>query len=239
MRVPRETYELTAMFMRYWFVFLGLVITLRAFRWLVNDRRSYQMILAALPDAGLIGEVVDLNTGASFPLPREGIISGRSYADIRLKKLKYQSIAFQFVENKGVRLSGHGRNRSMLLEGEPLRRNQYALHGSRFVLPPYELRFRLFAGLDVPQRRPAELARREVHAEPMTPEEAVWPPIDVYADDYAYDYAYDPVLDATWPYAPGMDDAFTDARNYENDPLPEPRGDPEIYDGWGNTNGED
>ena len=235
MRVPQETYELTAMFMRYWFIFLMLIITFRAFRWLMNERRSYRRTLAALPDAGLIGEVVDLRTGESYPLQREGIISSRSYADIRLKMLKYQAINFQYVENKGVRMTGRGRNRGTFLEGEPLSRGQYALHGSRLVIPPYELRFRLFEGLNVPERRPAELASWDADAAAEPRAESFWPLTEPSADDYAYSDS----LDATWPFALDMRDAYTAQSNYEHAASFNSEGETESDDVWGNLNGED
>lgn len=147
-----DAYRLLAMFVRYWFVFLMCMITFRAFRWLYKERKAYQKTLKVLPDAGLIGELVDLKTGETYPLPREGCISGRRLADVSLRGYKYQRIAFELEKGKGIALTPLKRGHRPSLDGEVLHGTAYALHGSELDLGDRTLKFRLFAGLDVPSR---------------------------------------------------------------------------------------
>lgn len=154
--MQKETYELIAMFMRYWFVFLIVIITFRAVKWLMGERRAYRKTLRSLPDAGLIGELVDINTGDSYPIPREGVIGSRQSADIRLRGMKHVKVIFQLEESKGIHLHTSRRNREVFLDGYQLEGDGYALHGSLLSLPGCQLRFRLFSGLNIPLRRQEE-----------------------------------------------------------------------------------
>lgn len=150
--MSQDTYQLVAMFVRYWLVFLMGMITFRALKWLLRERREYQKKLKVLPDAGFIGELVDLKTGDSYPLPREGYISGRRLADISLRGYRHQRLAFELEKGKGVAITPLRRGHRPALDGETLRGTAYALHGSVLDLGDRVLRFRLFAGLDVPSR---------------------------------------------------------------------------------------
>ena len=183
-----ETYELIAQFLRYWFVFLMVMITFRAVRWLMNERRAYKKTLRALPDAGSIGELVDTDTGKNYPLPREGVISPGRFADIRLKKMKPQRIHFLFIEGVGVRLNTARRKNHLFLDDQMLGKEGVALHGSYLDIAPYHLRFRLFAGLDVPSRQTNAAVEEEAH---------LLQEVDPWAG-----YAYAPLEQQhTWPYA--------------------------------------
>ena len=63
-----EAYEILALLMRYVFVLIGALVLLRAYRWMRRDARNYRREMRTLPDAGLVGEIVDLRTGKSQPL---------------------------------------------------------------------------------------------------------------------------------------------------------------------------
>lgn len=195
--MTETAYELVALGMRYVFVLLILLTLLRAFLLMWGDRRDYQRTLRQLPDAGLVGEVVDLATGNSQPLPREGLIgSGRS-CDIRLPGLHRREAEFIFRRGQGMQLIALHR-RQALLDSLPLDRdNAYALHGTILELRDYRLRFRLFAGLDLPQRQaPAPVLRQalpeiEQGPEPETINQGLPPAAPP-----------DPGLEMTWQYAP-------------------------------------
>lgn len=146
-------YELVALGMRYVFLFLLILLLVRSFFLMRRENRQYKRTLRQLPDAGLVGEVVDLYTGNSYPLPREGMLgSGRS-CDVRLPALKRREIEFVFRKGLGLRLIPIHRHHGGVLDGEQLRkRDAYALHGTILDIRGMKLRFRLFAGLDVPQR---------------------------------------------------------------------------------------
>jgi hypothetical protein len=185
--MQKETFELIAMFMRYWFTFLIVIITFRAIKWLLAERRAYRKTLRSLPDAGLIGELVDMQTGHSYPLPREGVIGGGHAADIRLKHLKRIKVIFQLVESKGIKLHANCRHQSIALDGEELYSDQYALHGSRLNIGPYQLRFRLFVGLDIPIRRHQHSSEdTQVFVYPNSTDDGAYPGFN---------------LDNTWAYA--------------------------------------
>lgn len=153
-----EAYELLAMLMRYIFVIIGIVILFRAYRWMRKDARAYQREMRTLPDAGLVGEIVDMQTGESQPLPREGVIGSARDCDIRLKYpgVKRRHALFSFEEGKGVCFVP--RHRGVLMaDGQQVAGRCHALHGTQLKMGDAVMRVRLFAGLDVPH--PAQFAQ--------------------------------------------------------------------------------
>ena len=116
--MPSETYELISLGMRYWFVLLGAVIILRAARWTLHDHRAYTRTMRALPDAGLIGEIVNLETGESHPLPREGVIGSSKACDVRFVGLRKRDLEYFFRDGHGVAIVPSHRRHQVLLDGE-------------------------------------------------------------------------------------------------------------------------
>lgn len=161
-----ELYELIALGMRYWFVLLGVLIVWRAARWAMLDHRDYRRTLRALPYAGLMGEIVNLNTGEGLPLPREGLLGSGKGCDVRLSGLRKREFEFALHEGHGVQLRPCHRQHQILLDGRPLAAGEHALHGARVELPGYQLRVRLFANLDIPQ------ASRQPEDHQLEPQEA-------------------------------------------------------------------
>ena len=159
-------YELLALLMRYVFVLIGALILLRAYRWMRRDARDYRRLMRSLPDAGLVGEVVNLRTGKSQPLPREGDIGSSHECDICVRGagVMRHHVRFAFEEGKGVLVTPSRRGKT-LLAGEPLRAPRYALHGTQLQIGSVLLRMRLFAGLKVPQP-----AAYQAEYPPETPE---------------------------------------------------------------------
>ena len=211
--MARENYELLALFMRYWFVFLMLIISIRAVRLMAKERHEYKKLIDSLPDAGLIGEIVDITTGNSYPLPREGIISNKAGADIRLIYLpRSQSIHFEFVPKQGIRLSPTKRNTNALMDGIPLHERPYALHGSYIQAGNYTLRVRLFEGLDVPDSKQPSLSAID-DSEGWS--ERTW---DFAADDYLYhiqsDVHYESDYDYNYYSHPEYDYGYEDEEGY-------------------------
>lgn len=151
-RLSANAFELVSLGMRYWFVFLGLMIVLRAARWALHDHRAYMLTLRSLPDAGCIGEIVNLDTGLTQALPREGVMGSGKACDIRFKGLRRRELVYELKEDKGILLMPSHKNNQILMEGIPLSSPDYALHGSRLSFPGYSLRMRLFEGLDIPKR---------------------------------------------------------------------------------------
>ena len=146
-------YEIFALLMRYVFVALGALILLRAFLWLRKDARAYRGEIKNLPDAGLVGEMVDIYTGSRYPLPREGVLGSGHSCDIRIRggMLDRRALRFLFVDGKGLSVTAQGRQQ-VALDGQVLRGTGYALHGTQLEVGGVTLRVRLFAGLNVPRR---------------------------------------------------------------------------------------
>ena len=146
-------YEMLALFMRYVFVFLMALILLRSLWWLRKDARQFRKELKQLPDAGLVGELVDVHTGKRYPLMREGELGAGRQNDVRLKgsNVPKHALRFLFVSGKGLQVTPVSRHR-VFLDGETVRGSGYALHGTQMEIGTAVLRVRLFAGLDVPRR---------------------------------------------------------------------------------------
>lgn len=203
-----DAYELLAMLMRYVFIALGAVILFRALRQMRKDARAHKKEMKQLPDAGLIGEVVDLDTGKSQPLPREGLMGSGSGCDIRLKrrKVRRRHVLFAFVEGKGLRIKPHLGSR-VAMEGVEITAPAYALHGTQMTLGEAHIRIRLFAGLNVPN--PAAF-QRDAQSLPMDEanEEMPWSgmPLPFEQVPQAQPPVQRPVTQMTWDYAYSMEE---------------------------------
>ncbi|MBR0229606.1 MAG: FHA domain-containing protein [Clostridia bacterium] len=221
-----QAYELISMLMRYVFVLIGLTIVWRSYRWLRRDARAYRKEMRSLPDAGLVGEMVNLSTGEAQPLPREGVIGASRECDIRLKGpgVERNHARFEFEDGKGLKVIPL-RRASVLVNGAPLRGPAYALHGTQLELGGIPLRVRLFAGLNIPYpvpfaeqqaqpweenydgERPAEWDAPQ-QAEPDAEGEAY--PYTGYEnalpDNPPYDGHYTADGQMTWQYAYSLDE---------------------------------
>jgi hypothetical protein len=210
--LPNGTYELIALGARYWFVFLGAVIVWRSYSWLLSDSRARKRVLRNLPDAGTVGEIVDLDTGDAYPLPREGVLGSGHNCDIRLRGLRRRHAVFSFLDGRGVQLIPRHAG-DILIDGQPVRKGGYATHGTRVEAGGYMLRVRLFAGLNVP--RPAvytaDTAYQDVPQDTFDPRFA--PEDDTWAAQIPDDGYLPPVFtpadsqppadtQVTWQYAP-------------------------------------
>lgn len=218
-----HAYQLIALGARYLFVFLALLIVLRAGFSLLSEHRRRKKLLRNLPDAGMVGEMRDVDNDRAYPLPREGVLGGGRGCDIRLRGLKRRHVNFSFVEGKGLLLTPCHSRSEVQLNHAPIGKGGYALHGAIMHAGGYTLRIRLFAGLNVP--RAASFAD---HWQPACGE-------DLYAPDpYGLTQVTEPPLHDSAPYAP-MDyesapyenmpyaPAQEEAPGYENfDPAPLP-----------------
>lgn len=184
--MANEAYEILALAMRYVFVLLGALVVLRSYRWLLKDHRAHKKEMKRLPDAGLVGEIVAMDTGRAYPLPREGTVGSAHGCDIYLKRdgIRRLHATLRFTDGKGLRVIPH-KNADVLVDGEPAEGNVYALHGSVLDLNGCLLRVRLFAGLNVP--------RLAVYAENPPQEDA---------DEFLPEDEFAPDAQDTWAYAP-------------------------------------
>lgn len=178
-------YQLLALGARAFFVLLAALIVLRAALSLLREHRARKRLLKRLPDAGMVGEMRDIENDTGYPLPREGVLGGGRGCDIRLKGLRRRQVNFAYVEGKGILLTPCHRRTDTLLDGAPLGRGAYALHGAMLRVGGYTLRIRLFAGLNVPHPAPYQ-----EHWQPVYEEE-------LYAPEYGS-------FTAVQPYAPAQ-----------------------------------
>ena len=170
-------YQLAALAARPVFLTLAALIALRAGRRLLSQHRERKRMLRRLPDAGMVGEMRDIESDRSYPLPREGVLGGGRGCDIRLKGLRRRQVAFAFVEGKGMLLTPCRRRSATWLDGVPLKRPAYALHGALLRAGGYTLCVRLFAGLNVPDSTPLQNHWLPVRDEDLyLPEEAAFQP---------------------------------------------------------------
>jgi len=201
--MAESTYELLSMGLRYWFVLLIVVALLRAYFLMRRDNRDYRQTLRQLPDAGLIGEAVDLDTGTAQPLPREGLIGSSRSCDIRHPGMHRREMEFIFRPGFGVKLIPVHRKHRALLDNEPLRKgDDVALHGTVLELRNARLRFRLFAGLDLPERQaPASVPVQYPLSDTVFPEPGDHLPLTSYPEPLPPSPAgHD--LEMTWQFAP-------------------------------------
>ena len=213
-----EAYEIIALLMRYVFVFIGGLIVWRAFRWLRRDARAYRREMKALPDAGLVGEMVNLRTDRAQPLPREGLIGSSRMCDIRVKGngVLRRHARFEFEEGKGLRVVP-ARGAKVLLGDREVKGQGYALHGTQLQLGDAALRVRLFAGLNVP------------HPAPFQPEEA--------EEDAAFEDATPRNMAAPVPGFPGLN-SVSPMMDPADDDEPEGEPSPGAYDGHYTEDGQ-
>ena len=154
--MDHNAYQLLALGARYWFVLLAAVLVWRGAAALLHEHYRRKKLLKMLPDAGMVGEMRDIDNDRAYPLPREGVLGGGRACDIRLRGLRRRDINFAFVEGKGLLLTPCHSRGGVLLDGAPLGKGGYALHGAMLRVGGYTLRIRLFAGLNVPRPAPYE-----------------------------------------------------------------------------------
>ena len=213
-------YEILALLMRYVFALIGALIVFRSFVWLRKDARAYRKEMKILPDAGLIGEMVDLDTGKAQPLPREGVIGSSRECDIRVKGdyVLRRHARFEFEEGKGLKIIPARRGMT-LLGGTEMRGPGYALHGTQLGIGSHTLRVRLFAGLNIPAPaaypEPDSILDAEDEEIPwhnITVDQSYYLPEEQAADaapfggNADYDGHYDEDGQMTWQYAYSMED---------------------------------
>ena len=210
-------YELLSMGMRYVFLLLAALMLLRSWRLMRRESREHRRALRLLPDAGLVGEVVDLRTGLGMPLPREGLMGSGHNCDVRFPHLRRREVEFQFIPGEGIRLIPMHRTRECLLDNAALTpRNNHALHGTVLEIAGNPFRFRLFAGLDLPVRKPADTSGKggqalQLKTDPASRTDSGAQQLPVPPDGGASGTAWDapppaslsgPDLGMTWQYAP-------------------------------------
>jgi len=217
--VNAALYQLFALGARYLFIFLAFLIVCGAAMWLLHEHSVRRKILKNLPDAGLVGEMRDIDSGKAYPLPREGVLGSGRNADIRVRGLRRRAVSFAFVEGKGVLLTPLHRRSGVMLDEEPFKRGVYALHNAILACGGHRFKIRLFAGLNVPH--PAAFAD---HWQAAQEEE-------LYAPDNALEGypVYDPVYAETASIPPVMNTQYAPPPQYtQPQPVQYPQGGPAV-----------
>lgn len=207
-----QAYQLIALGARYLFVFLAFLIVFRAGLSLLSEHRSRKKKLRNLPDAGMVGEMRDIDNDRAYPLPREGTLGSGRGCDIRLRGLRRRHINFSFVEGKGLLLTPCHTRSEILLNHAPIRKGGYALHGALMQVGGYTLRIRLFAGLNVPRAVSYQDRFQPVYGEdlyapdpynftPVMPYNAAPPPYEEMDSPPLYE-TYEPVQPVYQPAPP-------------------------------------
>lgn len=83
-----EMYTLLAMFARYFFAGLMVVVVFRAWRITIKDNRRAKVLRDWSPETGCVGELLvnpENKRRQVHPIPREGVLGSSRKADIRVK----------------------------------------------------------------------------------------------------------------------------------------------------------
>ncbi len=158
--VSAEIYDILSLAMRYVFAVMGLLIVLRAYRWLLADKKERKERLRHLPDAGMIGEFIVLSgsgefrEGLSLPVPREGVLGALRSCDLVVPCRGVHHHHLDFVWQDGLGLCIHPRSGCsaavnqipMTTRSDPA--SAPLRHGSFLQVGDALLRLRVFAGLD-------------------------------------------------------------------------------------------
>ncbi len=158
--VSAEIYEILALAARYVFAFLGVLIVLRTYRWLLSDRMKQHARLRSLPDAGMIGELVvlegsdELPANAYLPVPAEGILGSVRSCDLTVPcpGVRKHHLDFVWEDRSGLLLYPR-RNCQIqaddrVLEGTARHACAVLRHGSFLRVGSALLRLRVYAGVD-------------------------------------------------------------------------------------------
>ena len=154
-------YELLALAARYWFILLGVLIVLRAFRWLRRDRADKHRRLRRLPDAGTIGEFVvlagseELPENTLIPVPWEGTLGFLRTCDVvvPVDNVAGRHCDFSFRSRVGLTVNPR-RHLQVMIDGETIRSAEDAArhpmqHGSELRVGDAVLWLRIFAGIEI------------------------------------------------------------------------------------------
>ena len=210
--VSAEIYEILSLALRYVFALCGLLIVLRAFRWLLADRRETRSRLRHLPDAGNIGDLVvlagsgELAPGMVLPVPREGVLGSRRACDVVIPcpGVRGRHLDFSWQDGIGLLLRPRSGCEAVVdqqpvnCQSDPLRAP--LCHGSCLRVGEAVLRLRVFAGLDFSaESLPADPAAGSLSADAAQPSFGMPLPPDPGAVSFP---AFDPASGPVEPFVP-------------------------------------
>lgn len=141
-----DLYELVALFMRYFFAAIMVLIVLRAWKISVVDSRRAKSLRRLAPETGFCGEFLIVSgdgrrvrEGMRYPVIREGLIGSSRKADVRIRSASVRR-AHAFFERTqtGLRIRAQGHAR--MYDGAGAQRREAMLgDGDRMTFGKVEL----------------------------------------------------------------------------------------------------
>ena len=147
----QEAYRLLSRGMRYVFILIAGLFFLLTVIWMRRDQRRWKKDRKMLPDAGNVGELVDIDSLRRVPVPREGTIGSSPRCDIRVvgRGVKRRHADVRFAEGKGLMIIPAA-GRKVTVDGRTVSSPVCAGRGSRIKIGSVMLTLRLFDSLNVP-----------------------------------------------------------------------------------------
>ena len=159
LNVSPELYEIISLAMRYVFAFLGILIVLRTYRWLLSDRRARRSRLGNMPESGAVGELIVLQGGPDFPpdtylpVPREGTLGSSRGCDLTIPcpGVRHEHLSFRWEDGNGLLLDPVRGSRvniqSNAVSSDPVPRKMVLRHGDQLTIGEVVLVFQVYVGL--------------------------------------------------------------------------------------------
>lgn len=148
--MPKELYELIALSLRYFFIFILALIAFRCYFWQSKDKRAWKRFKKALPSAGFVGEIYvvygndKLKANTRIDLPQEGVIGNSLICDVILpsKNISKRQAYFRLDINEGLYLELLDNSEIMVDDLQLNKKHQkaYVLHGSELRLAEFKLK---------------------------------------------------------------------------------------------------
>lgn len=151
--MSQEAFRLLSRAMRYVFVLIAALYFLLTVLWMRRDQRQWKKEKKKLPDAGTVGELVDVDSLKRYPVPREGTVGSARRCDIRIigNGIRRLHADIRFVDGKGL-IIVPARKAKVILNGKPVASRACAGRDSRLKIGSASLVLKLLKNVDAPAR---------------------------------------------------------------------------------------
>ena len=156
-----SVYEVLSLGMRYVFAFLGVMIVIRSYLWLLRERKERHRRDRTMPDAGMVGGLVVLQgsgrveKGQTYQVPWEGTLGSGRNCDVILPApdVRRTHLHMLFTPRHGILVEPVS-GQTCVVDGEEVdcrsRGEDHPLrHGSILQIGSVVLRMQFFAGMDI------------------------------------------------------------------------------------------
>lgn len=165
--MSQELYTILSLAARYFFVFMLLIILIRAYIWLRKDNNTLKQFKKSLLSAGVVGEarIIIANSNNSIgdvlPVYREGIIGSSKNCDLRLNSehIRKRQIYYRLDEGLGLYTEPlHNGDISInAFNIDKNTRNAYIINGSVLKIADIAVQIFFYPGFSVPTLSPSEM----------------------------------------------------------------------------------